>query len=235
MRNGTLYLIPSFLAETNDGRNFPSVNLDVIRSLEAFIVENVRTARRFLRKVGYQRDFDQVVFFELNKHTDPTQLPGFLGPLGAGQDLGLLSEAGIPCIADPGGLIVSLAHEAGIRVVPLSGPSSIFLALMASGFNGQHFVFHGYLPIGKKDREQKLRELEKEAHALKRTQIFMETPYRNNALLDTILQVFRESTLLCVATMITHEQLESIKTRTVGSWRRNKPDLHKQPTVFLVY
>lgn len=235
MHNGTLYLVPSFLDDTNDARSFPAINLDVIRNLDAFIVENLRTARRFLRKVGYQQDFDQVAFFELNKHTDISLISGFLEPLRDGRDVGLLSEAGIPCIADPGAAVVSLAQEAGIRVVPLSGPSSIFLALMASGFNGQHFVFHGYLPIGKKEREQKLKDLEREAGALQRTQIFMETPYRNNALLDTILQVCSDTTRLCIATMITHDERESIRTKTVGDWKKNKPDLHKQPTVFLVY
>ncbi len=235
MHNGTLYLIPSLLAETNDGSHFPSYNLQVIRSLDAFVAENVRTARRFLRKVGYQQDFDRVIFYELNKHTDSTQLNSFLAPLKEGRDMGLLSEAGIPCIADPGSSVVALAQEAGIRVVPLSGPSSIFLALMASGFNGQHFVFHGYLPIGRKERDQKLAELEREAITLRRTQIFMETPYRNNALLESILHVCRDSTQLCIASMITHEALESIRTKTVGEWKKNRPDLHKQPTVFLVY
>jgi 16S rRNA (cytidine1402-2'-O)-methyltransferase len=235
MQKGTLYLIPTFLADTNDADDFPPVNLEVILSLDSFIVESLRTARRFLRTVGYREDFDRVAFFELNKHTDPSVLGGFLEPARSGRNQGLLSEAGIPCIADPGSAIVGMAHEAGIRVVPLTGPSSIFLALMASGFNGQHFVFHGYLPIDRKERDQKLWELEKEAQTLRRTQIFMETPYRNNALLEALLQVCRDGTQLCIATMLTHEKLESVRTKTIGEWKKKRPDLHKQPTVFLVY
>ena len=235
MKHGTLYLIPAFLAETNDERTFPPVNLEVIAGLNSFIAENVRTARRFLRKVGYTRDFDQVTFYTLNKHTAMEEASGFIEPLLQGTDVGLLSEAGIPCIADPGAVIVEKAHAHGIRVAPLTGPSSIFLALMASGFNGQHFVFHGYLPIDRKDREQKIRELERNAAHLKQTQIFMETPFRNNQLLEAVLRVCHDDRLLCIASMLTHDQLEFIRTQPVGAWKKKPPDLHKKPTVFLLF
>ena len=235
MHTGTLYLIPSFLAETNEQRHFPAVNLEVILSLEHFIVENVRTARRFLRKVGYDKDFGQVEFLVLDKHTDPAQINAYLDPLKSGHDMGLLSEAGNPCIADPGSVIVSLAHQADIRVVPLTGPSSIFLALMASGLNGQQFVFHGYLPIDRKEKEKKLRELERQASVSGQTQIFMETPYRNMPLLETIMKTCRDSTMLCIGSMITHDEFEFIKTKTIGDWRKMLPDLHKKPTVYLLF
>ena len=234
MERGRVYLIPSFLAETNNASHFPPVNLDVVGKLDRFIVENLRTARRFLRKVGYTIDFDQVVFYELNKHTDPAQIATYLKDTMDGVDVGLLSEAGIPCIADPGSAIVALAHEQGIRVVPLSGPSSIFLALMASGFNGQQFVFHGYLPIDRREKEQKLREMEKQAAALGQTQIFMETPYRNNQLMAAIMRTCKESTLLCIGSMISHDAFEFIRTKPVGKWKSSLPDLNKKPTVFLL-
>jgi len=235
MKMGSLYLIPSFLAETNDERSFPPVNIEIIAGIDHFIVENIRTARRFLRKIGYRKDFDTVRFFEMSKHTDPVEFMPFLDPLEGGLDMGLMSEAGMPCVADPGALIVARAHEKGYRVVPLTGPSSIFLALMASGFNGQKFQFHGYLPIDRKDREKAIRDLERQALANRHTQIFMETPYRNNQLMETIVHVCKSETLLCIASMITHETMESIQTKTVGEWRKKMPDLHKLPAIFLIY
>lgn len=235
MNKGYLYLIPSFLAETNDHRSFPPVNLEVINQLDHFIAEDFRTARRFLRKVGYNKPFEGVVFFDLGKHSDPARYPTYLDPLKNGHHVGLLSEAGIPCIADPGGAIVGLAHEMDARIVPLTGPSSIFLALMASGFNGQQFAFHGYLPIDRKEKEHKLRELERNCRASGQTQIFMETPYRNNQLLESLVKVCNESTQLCIASMLTHEQLEFIHTKPVGKWKKKLPDLHKKPAVFLMH
>ena len=235
MKTGTLYLIPSFLAETNDGRNFPVVNLDIVSGIDQFIVENLRTARRFLRKIGYTQPFETVEFYELNKHTDPTQVTGFLKPAEGGVDVGLISEAGVPCVADPGSEIVQQAHEKGIRVVPLTGPSSIILALMASGFNGQSFQFHGYLPIDRKERDRKIREIEHEAKQNRQTQIFIETPYRNNPLLEALLSNCSDQSLLCIASMITHETLEFIQTKTIGKWKKGRPDLHKKPVVFLLF
>lgn len=204
-------------------------------NLNHFIAEDLRTARRFLRKVGYSKSFDEVVFYELGKHSDPANYPAYLDPVKRGEDVGLLSEAGIPCIADPGAAIVSLAHGMDVRVVPLTGASSIFLALMASGFNGQQFAFHGYLPIDKKEKEQKLRDLEKNARLSRQTQIFMETPYRNNQLLESMVKVCNANTMLSIGSMITHEKLEFIKTMSVGQWKKKLPDLHKKPTVFLIY
>jgi len=235
MKKGKLYLIPTFLADTNDESNFPAINLEITSTLNHFIVENVRTARRFLRKTGYTHDFEQVVFLEMNKHTDPSRFTVYLEPAKQGHDIGLLSEAGVPCVADPGSAIVTLAHENDIQVIPLTGPSSIFLALMASGFNGQHFLFHGYLPIDRKEREHKIREIERQAQTSRQTQIFIETPYRNNQLLETILKVCREDTLLCIGSMMTHQTLEFIKTKPIGNWKAKLPDLNKKPAVFLIY
>lgn len=235
MKKGSLFLIPSFLAESNSKELVSPFNIQLVSSLEIFIVENLRTARRFLRKIDFIKSFDAVIFYELNKHTEPNQLPSYLNPCMEGKDIGLLSEAGSPCIADPGASIVALAHQAGITVVPLIGPSSILLALIASGFNGQNFAFYGYLPIDKKEREQKILEMEQKARNLRQTQIFMETPFRNNALLNSILSQCRKDTLLCIASEITHENQEKIQTFSVEQWRKNSPDLHKKTCVFLIY
>ncbi len=236
MEKGQVYLIPSFLSETNSKENFPQVNNEVIYSLDIFIVENLRTARRFLRKIGYNKDFDEVKFFELNKHTERIEINSFLKPLLNGNNIGLISEAGTPCVADPGSEIVKLAHELNVDIVPLVGPSSIILALMASGFNGQSFVFHGYLPIDKKHRINKIRELENNAYKLQQTQIFIEAPYRNNQLFQAIIENCSNETLVCIAVDITNTKTEFIKTKNVNEWRKNKlPDLHKKPVVFLLY
>lgn len=232
MKKGILYLIPSLLAETNESSHFPAVNREVIGSVARFAVENLRSARRFFRKMGYAGDFEELMFFELNKHTDPATLSSYLQPLLEGHSMGLLSEAGIPCVADPGSQLVRLAHEYGIKVVPLSGPSSIFLALMASGLNGQAFTFHGYLPINRKERISKIKEMLRAGQ--NETQIFMETPYRNNQLLDVLLDECNEQTVLCIGSMVSHATLEFIQTKTIGAWKKDKPDLHKKPTVFLM-
>ena len=235
MPKANLYLIPSFLAETNTKAIFSSYNLNLIQSLDIFIVENLRTARRFLRKVDYKKPFDEVVFFELNKHTDPLQYPSYLKGCSEGRAIGLISEAGSPCIADPGADLVALAHQLGIRVVPLIGPSSILLALIASGFNGQNFAFNGYLPIDKKQREQKIKELEGKVHSHRQTQIFMETPYRNNTMISSLLSVCRKDTLLCIASEITHDNWEKIQTKRISDWKKSVPDYHKKTCVFLIY
>lgn len=234
MNKGSLYLVPTFLAETNGHKDFPPVNLERLLSIKYFIVEQLRTARRFLRKVGYDIPFEEVVFFELNKHTDLAETTNYLQVADQGNDVGLLSEAGVPCVADPGSVIVNLAHQKGLKVVPLSGPSSIFLALMASGFNGQAFRFLGYLPIDRKERERKIKEIEREANSNSETQIFIETPYRNNQLMESLLGVCHDNTQLCVASSLTHDSEEYIKTRTIASWKKKVPDLHKKPTVFLL-
>ena len=202
--------------------------------MDEFIVEELKTARRFLRKIGYKKDFDEVVFHLLNEHTEETEVEGFLDSLKAGKNVGLLSEAGTPCIADPGAEIVRIAQQRNIKVVPLIGPSSIYLALMASGFNGQNFIFHGYLPVDKRERKRKLLELEQNAGKLGQTQIFIETPYRNNQMLQSIIEVCNPEVLLCVATNITGSD-ESIVSKRVKDWRKTNLNIHKQPTVFLLY
>jgi 16S rRNA (cytidine1402-2'-O)-methyltransferase len=232
MKKGVLYLIPSLLAETNESAHFPGYNREVIGTVAHFAVENLRTTRRFFRKIGYAGDFEELVFFELNKHTDPAVLSTYLHPLLEGHSMGVLSEAGIPCVADPGSRLVRLAHEHGIQVVPLSGPSSIFLALMASGLNGQAFTFHGYLPIDRKERVLKIKEMLRAGKD--KTQIFMETPYRNNQLMEVLLDECNEQTVLCIGSMVSHASLEFIQTKTIGEWKKNRPDLHKKPTVFLM-
>lgn len=234
MNKGVLYLIPSFLSETDFENVFPELNRKITLNLDEFIVEELKTARRFLRKIGYKKDFDEVVFHLLNEHTEETEVEGFLDSLKAGKNVGLLSEAGTPCIADPGAEIVRIAQQRNIKVVPLIGPSSIYLALMASGFNGQNFIFHGYLPVDKRDRKRKLLELERNAGKLGQTQIFIETPYRNNQMLQSIIEVCNPETLFCVATNITGTD-ESIVSKRVKDWRKTNLNIHKQPTVFLLY
>jgi len=233
MKNGTVFLIPVFLSETNPNRVFPDDNLSIINRLDNFIVEDLRTARRFLRKVGFDKDFEQVKFYELNKHTDPSEISSFLNDVEKGQDIGLMSEAGIPCVADPGFQIVSLAHQNGIDVKPMIGPSSILLALMGSGFNGQQFVFHGYLPIDKYERRKTILNIESIARKSNQTQIFIETPYRNNKLVSDILAFCADTTMFCIAADITGKS-EYIKTKSISQWKKTKIDLHKKPTVFLL-
>jgi len=234
MSKGVLYLIPSFLSETSFENVFPEFNKNVILKLDEFIVEELKTARRFLRKIGYKKYFDEVEFHVLNEHTEETEVEGFLNSLMTGENVGLLSEAGIPCIADPGAEVVRIAQQVNVKVVPLVGPSSIFLALMASGFNGQNFIFHGYLPVDKRERKRKLLELEQNSGRSDQTQIFIETPYRNNQMFQSIIKVCNPETLLCTATNITGSD-ERIVTKTVKDWRKTNLNIHKQPTVFLIY
>ena len=233
MKSGTVFLIPVFLSDTLPNSVFPSINLEIINYLDQFIVEDLRSARRFLRKVGFNKDFEKVKFHLLNEHTEDSEVYTYLDDVKIGQDIGLMSEAGIPCVADPGFQIVNLAHQLGIEVKPLIGPSSIFLALMGSGFNGQQFVFHGYLPIDKHERRKSILNIENKARKSNQTQIFIETPYRNNKLVADILSFCADNTLLCIATDITGKN-ELIKTNTISNWRKIKIDLHKKPTVFLI-
>ncbi|NVO18806.1 MAG: SAM-dependent methyltransferase [Bacteroidetes bacterium] len=233
MKPGILYLIPTPLGDPGEELvQFPG-NKEIIESLEIFIVEELRTARRFLKKSGISRSIDALTFFELNEHTVQQESEHFLDPALAGKNIGLLSEAGLPCIADPGHTVVMLAHRKGIRVIPLVGPSSLMLALMASGMNGQQFVFHGYLPAKPNERVQALRSLEKDIHIHHRTQIFIEAPYRNQAMLDSIRNSCNGETRLCIAIDLTMET-EYISTRPIAGWKNNLPDLHKRPAVFLL-
>jgi 16S rRNA (cytidine1402-2'-O)-methyltransferase len=234
IKKGVIFLIPVGLGSENLNNVLPAYNASVLKNLDIFIVENVRTARRFLRSVGYQKSFEEVTFHILDKHTQFTDIPTFLRSVLQGDDVGLLSEAGNPCIADPGNIIVKLAHEQDIRVVPMVGPNSILMALIASGFNGQNFAFNGYLPVNKSDRQARIKELQYLIINKDQTQIFMETPFRNNALLEVVLSICHDNLLLCIASNISQPD-ELIKTKTIKEWKRKTPDLHKKPSVFLLY
>lgn len=229
-----LYLIPVTLGDTEIDRVLPSYNAEVIMSIKHFIVENVRTARRFLKKVNKDIDIDSLTFVELNKHTSPESISTYLEPLVKGSSVGVISEAGCPAIADPGADVVAIAQRKGLRVIPLIGPSSIILSLMASGFNGQSFAFHGYLPIDKSERAKKIKTLEQHIYSDNQTQIFIETPYRNNKMMEDLLTFCRPQTKLCIAADITCEG-EFIKTRTLKDWKGKMPDLSKVPCIFLIY
>ena len=234
MRLGTLYLIPSPLGESGLACIVPDEVKQLAAQLDTFIVEHPKTARHFLKQIGTLTPLQQLHISVLDEHTQDAQLMTLLQPLLNGKDVGLLSEAGCPGVADPGANLVRLAHAQGIRVAPLVGPSSILLALMASGLNGQRFTFHGYLPIAKDERKKKLVELEQESQARDQTQIFIETPYRNLSLLDAILAACKPDTLLCIATDITLSS-EVILTRPLALWRNELPDINKKPTVFLLH
>ena len=230
----TLYLIPTTLGDTSLELVLPQYNLLVISRLKYFIVENIRTARRFIKKANAAAVIDDCVFFELNEHTKTEEISGFLAPLLAGNDMGVISEAGCPAIADPGADVVALAQQKNITVMPLVGPSSILMALMASGFNGQNFAFVGYLPVNQTERIQTIKKLESRVYAENQTQIFIETPYRNAKMLESLLSVCHKHTKLCVAADITLES-EFIVTKTIFEWKKNLPDLNKRPCLFLIY
>ena len=230
----SLFLIPTTLGDTAISKVLPDYNKTIILSIKYFIVENVRTARRFLKKTEPSIDIDALTFFTLNKHTSKESIASFLNPVEEGYSIGIISEAGCPAIADPGAEVVALAQQKNIKVIPLIGPSSILLALMASGFNGQSFVFHGYLPIDNEQRIKSLKIMEQQIYSENQTQLFIETPYRNNKILDDILKTCKSSTKLCIAADITLES-EFIKTRNVGDWKKQKPDLSKRPCIFGLY
>jgi 16S rRNA (cytidine1402-2'-O)-methyltransferase len=230
----TLYLIPTTLGDTSLNRILPSYNTEVISALRYFIVEDVRTARRFLKKANPAIVIDDLMFFELNQHTSPAAISDFLVPMKEGHDVGVISEAGCPAIADPGADVVAIAQSKSYKVVPLVGPSSILLALMASGFNGQSFAFNGYLPVQPADRVKAIKRLENRVYAENQSQLFIETPYRNMKMLEDILQTCRPETKLCVAADITLDT-EFIKTLPVGVWKKNIPDLNKRPSIFILY
>ena len=230
----SLFLIPVPLGDTETRRVLPEYNRDVILSIRHFVVENVRTARRFLTKVEPAIVIDELSFRELNKHTSPAEVSDFLRPLAEGHSVGVISEAGCPAIADPGADVVAIAQRKGYPVVPLVGPSSILLSLMASGFNGQSFAFHGYLPIDAAERVAMIKKMESRVYGESQTQLFIETPYRNQRLVEELIRVCRPSTKLCVAADITCAD-EYIRTRPVKEWAGKLPDLSKRPTIFLLY
>ena len=230
---GNLYLIPNTLGESPIERNLPHDTIEIIRSTKYFVVENIRSARRFLKKVDKQIIIDELTFFVLDKHTNPNDIPGFLKPLLDGHHLGMLSEAGCPGVADPGADIVKLAHEKGLEVVPLVGPSSILLSVMASGLNGQSFAFNGYLPLKKGDVGKQIKHLEERSIREKQTQLFIETPYRNMKMLQELVTTCRPQTRLCIACDITLET-EYIQTKTIAKWKGKLPDINKRPAIFLI-
>lgn len=235
MSFGTLYMIPTTLGKTPSNNSLPEYTLQIIRTLDTLAVENIQSAAKFLRWVGDTVPEYKIDFYPLNKKTPEHEIFSFLKPLKSGRNMGVLSEAGAPGIADPGAKLVKMAHKNGIRVVPLIGPSSVLLAMMASGFNGQSFSFHGYLPIDAKQRKQVIIQLEGESRRHDRSQIFMEAPYRNNEIVKTILENCSPETRLCIATDITLES-EFIVSKEVGEWQKgNVPDLHKRPSIFILY
>lgn len=229
-----LYLIPVTLGDTAIEKVLPSYNKEIILGIKHFIVEDVRSARRFLKKVERSINIDELTFFTLNKHTSPEEISGYLKPLLGGESMGVISEAGCPAVADPGADVVAIAQRKNLKVVPLVGPSSIILSVMGAGFNGQSFAFHGYLPIEPAERIKRIKVLEQRIYTENQTQLFIETPYRNNKMMEDIVKNCRPQTKLCIAANITCED-EFIKTKTVKEWQGKLPDLSKIPCIFLIY
>lgn len=233
MKTGSLYLIPTTLGDNEPLEVLPILVKKRIEEIDSYIAENEKTARRFIKRICPSKRQPSLQFFTLNKFTHETELPNFLEPCLNGENIGLLSEAGCPGIADPGANIVKLAHAKGIKVVPLVGPSSILLALMASGMNGQNFAFNGYLPIDHKERRAELKRLEKLSFEKKQSQLFIETPYRNNKMMEEMCATLQPETMVCVACDLTLST-EFILTKPVSYWKKNIADLHKRPAIFII-
>lgn len=230
-----LYLIPVTLGDTDYDRVLPSYNHDVIMQIKYFIVENIRSARRFLSKVDKEIDIGALTFYELSEHTDIKEIGNYLDPLVKGEPMGVISEAGCPAVADPGAAVVAMAQKRKLQIIPLAGPSSIIMAVMGSGFNGQSFAFNGYLPAKPAERAQKLKQLEQRVYKEDQTQLFIEAPYRNAHMIETILETLRPETHVCIAAGITCPE-EYIRTMTVAEWKKTKiPELNKIPSIFLLY
>lgn len=233
MASGKIYLIPTPIGDTEVYDVVPQGNGEVIRSLDYFIVENLRSARRFLSKAGIGKPIDSLRFAELNEHTRPEELDAILKPVLDGCDAGIVSEAGVPAVADPGADVVALAHRHGIEVVPLVGPSSIILAVMASGLNGQSFAFNGYLPVKQPERGKAIRFYEARALKEQQSQLFIEAPYRNLKLFEDILSVCAGETRLTIAADILQPN-QLIRTLTVSQWKGKHPDINKRPAIFII-
>jgi 16S rRNA (cytidine1402-2'-O)-methyltransferase len=231
---GKLYLIPTTLGDSDPMDVLPQTIKRSIDFIDYYIVENEKTARKSIKSVSPEKKQSELKLFVLNKHTETKEHLDFIKPLLEGKNVGLMSEAGCPGVADPGAVIVKLAHEKGIQVVPLVGPSSILLAMMASGMNGQSFTFNGYLPIEKGEKKTALKNLEKLSQDKNQSQIFIETPYRNNKMLEDILQALNPATYLCIATDITLPT-EYIKTMRASDWKKTKVELHNRPTIFIIH
>ena len=232
MNKGKLFLIPTTINEEDNNTLSPLIS-EHVSKINIFIVEKVRTSRRFIKKICQQKNIDETTFFPYGKHDEINLDKDFLPHILNGKDVGLLSECGIPCIADPGSDIVKYAHEFDIEVIPISGPSSIFLALMASGMNGQQFTFNGYLPIESKIRKRKIQELERIAFKKNISQIFIETPYRNQILFQDILKICKQNTRLCIASNI-YGSDQKIRTLNIEQWKNYGTKLHKKPIVFII-
>ena len=233
-KNGRLYLIPTTLGETNPLEVLPLSVKKIVEKIDFFIVENEKSARGFIKSICPAKSQPKLIISLLNKFTDPVEIPDLIDPCLEGYDMGILSEAGCPGIADPGAEVVKHAHQKNIRVIPLVGPSSILLALMASGLNGQNFAFNGYLPIDKEKRKKEIKRLERLSFEADQTQLFIETPYRNDAFLSDLITTLSATTKICVACDITLPT-EIIKTKTAEEWKKTKVDLHKRPTLFLFH
>jgi 16S rRNA (cytidine1402-2'-O)-methyltransferase len=232
MATGNIFLIPVTLGDKDYHKVIPEKVISTTRSLRIFVVEDIRSARRYLRLIDKYFPINETTFLELNEHTNDSEIGHYLDFVLKGSDLGIMSEAGLPGIADPGAKLISIAHRKKIRVVPLSGPSSIIMALISSGLNGQNFTFNGYLPVRPAERALKLKDLEKESRG-GCAQIFMETPYRNQRMLESILSVCSNEVMLCIATDITLE-VENIRTMTIGEWKRNIPLINDRMTIFIL-
>lgn len=230
-----LYLVPVPISEAPVSDVIPAGNLEVLRQLRHFIVENVRTARRYLKHIDPAFPIGECSFSILDRHTGPEEVGGMLEPLRSGLPMGLMSEAGCPAIADPGSHPVEIARRESLRVIPLVGPSSILMSLMASGFNGQGFAFHGYLPIDGAERSRALKRLESESASRQVTQIFIETPYRNNRMVALLAEVLNPSTMVCVACDITDPEREEIATASASAWKKRNYNFDKRPAIFLIY
>lgn len=233
--NGRLILFPVPIGAEDITSSLPAQNMELLATCHTFIVEEVRTARRFLKRASYPYAIDDTVFYELNEHTSPEDIGNYLDAIEKGENIGLLSEAGLPCVADPGAMITRVAQRRGIEIIPLIGPSSLMLALMASGFNGQSFAFNGYLPVDKSKRAAAIRHLEERLHREHQTQIFIEAPYRNNQMLEALCAVLQQGTYICVATDLTLPT-QYIRSLPCSRWKteREKINLHKRNTVFLI-
>ena len=237
MLEAGLYLIPTQLSDVALERVLPAHNIEVVRGIRYFVVESLRSARRFLKKCDRDIDIDSLTFNELNEHTDlkdTAALEGLLAPIARGEAVGIISDAGCPAVADPGADLVAIAQRRGYKVFPLVGPSSILMSLMASGFNGQRFAFAGYLPVDAQARQARLKEMMRRIEREQQTQIFIEAPYRNNQLIADLAQRLPGSLRLCVASDITGES-QSIITRTLAEWKQSRYDYHKIPTIFLLF
>ena len=233
-QKGMIYLIPATLGDNSDINHvIPVYVKEVVNIIDEYIVENEKSARHYLKKLGILKPLSEIKLYPLNKYTSPQELSTYLNPVLAGKNMGVISEAGCPGVADPGAEIVMMAHEKGIKIVPLVGPSSILLALMASGLNGQNFAFNGYLPIDRNEKIKKIKDLEILSRQQKQTQLFIETPYRNQKLLPDILSSCNNKTLLCIATDITLPS-EQITTQTIEKWKKNIPNINKRPAIFLI-